>query len=100
MDTYVDLLSECIDCLTRKVLDIQYMLNMLQVPQQKIWTSVAKFIVPDGGDKVDSGMVLSYRPTRLHGRQAGTTTDCRSQLYPPFRNYEFGYWSQVQYKSS
>jgi len=31
---------------------------------------VAKFIVPDGGDKVDSGVGLSHRPTRLH-RLAG-----------------------------
>jgi hypothetical protein len=32
--------------------------------------AVAKFIVPDWGDKVDSGMELSYRPARLH-RLAG-----------------------------
>jgi hypothetical protein len=28
--------------------------------------AVAKFLVPDLGDKVDSGIELSYRPTRLH----------------------------------
>jgi hypothetical protein len=28
--------------------------------------AVAKFIVPDWGDKVDSGIGLSYRPARLH----------------------------------
>ncbi len=41
---------------------------------------------------VASGIGLSYRPTRLHrlAWQAGTTTLCRSQLYPPFRDYEFG----------
>jgi hypothetical protein len=27
----------------------------------------AKFIVPDRGDIVDSGIELSYRPARLHG---------------------------------
>jgi hypothetical protein len=27
---------------------------------------VAKFIVPDWGDKVDSGIGLSYRPAKLH----------------------------------
>jgi hypothetical protein len=32
--------------------------------------TVAKFIVPDCGDKVDSGIGLSYRPARLH-RLAG-----------------------------
>jgi hypothetical protein len=42
----------------------------------------AKFIVPDWGDKVNSGDI---------GWGAGTTTLCRSQLYPPVRDYEFGY---------
>jgi hypothetical protein len=28
--------------------------------------SVAKFLVPDWGDTVDSGIGLSYRPARLH----------------------------------
>jgi hypothetical protein len=32
--------------------------------------SVAKLIVPDWGDKVDSGIWLSYRPARLY-RLAG-----------------------------
>ncbi len=53
----------------------------------------AKFIVPDGGNKVNSGVGLSYWPTRLHGWRAGTTTPWRSQLYRPVRDYEFGYWS-------
>jgi hypothetical protein len=49
---------------------------------------VVKFIVPDWGDKVDSGMGLSHGPARLHiGWQAGTTTLCWSQLYPPFWDY-------------
>ncbi len=29
--------------------------------------AVAKFIVPDWGDKVDAGIGLSYLPARLHG---------------------------------
>jgi hypothetical protein len=40
---------------------------------------VAKFIVPDWGDKVDSGKGLSYRPAKLH-RLAGRYDNlCRSQ---------------------
>jgi hypothetical protein len=31
--------------------------------------------------------------------RAGTATLCRSQLYPPVRDYEFGYCSQIQYMS-
>jgi hypothetical protein len=42
---------------------------------------VAKFIVPDWGDKVNSGIAC----------RDGTTTLCRSQLYPSVRDYEFGY---------
>jgi hypothetical protein len=42
-------------------------------------SSVAKFVIPDWGNKVDSGIGLSYRPARLHtmqciGWQAGMTT--------------------------
>jgi hypothetical protein len=59
--------------------------------------SVAKFIVPDSVDKVASGIGLLYRPARLHigslGCQAGTTILCRSQLYPPDMDYEFGHLS-------
>ncbi len=53
----------------------------------------AKFIVPDGGDKVDSGTGLTYTgPPGYIGWQArATTTLCRSQLYPPVRVYEFGF---------
>jgi hypothetical protein len=42
---------------------------------------VAKFIVPDWADKVDSGINLSYTgPPGYIGWQAGTTTLSRSQL--------------------
>ncbi len=51
---------------------------------------IAKFIVLDFGDKVDSGIGLLYRHARLH-RQAGRYDNlCRSQQYPPFIDYEFG----------
>jgi hypothetical protein len=61
---------------------------------------VAKFIVPDLGDRVTSGIGFSSRPARLHkyiGRRAGMTTLCRSQLHPPVRNYEFGYSISLEY---
>jgi hypothetical protein len=43
----------------------------------------AKFLVPDWGDKVDSGIGLSYRPARLEyvAWRSGTKIFCRSQLY-------------------
>ncbi len=45
---------------------------------------VAEFIDPDWGQKVNSGIGMSFRPARLHGlTRAGTTTLCRSWLYPP-----------------
>jgi hypothetical protein len=49
-------------------------------------TPVAEFIDPDWGDKVDSGIALSYRSARLHGLLTVTTTLWRSQLYPPVRD--------------
>ncbi len=57
---------------------------------------VAKFIVPDWGDKVDSGIGLSYRRARLH-RLAGlydnpiTESTLSASQGLPYR-YEFGYW--------
>jgi hypothetical protein len=54
---------------------------------------VAKFTVLDWGAKVSSCIGLSYRPARLHvGWRAGTTTLCRSHIYPRVRNYEFGFF--------
>ncbi len=38
------------------------------------------------GDKVNSGIGLSYRQDRLHGWRVGTTTLCRSWLHPPVRD--------------
>jgi hypothetical protein len=40
---------------------------------------VAKFIVPDCGDRVDSGVGLLYRPDRPAGRYDNTVL-CISQL--------------------
>ncbi len=61
---------------------------------------VAKFIVPDWRDKVDSGTWFSYpaRQATYVGWWAGKTTLCRSQLYPPVRDYEFGYWIPIKEK--
>ncbi len=44
---------------------------------------VAEFIDSWLGDKVNSGIVLSYRHDRRHGCWASTTTLCPSRLYPP-----------------
>ncbi len=42
------------------------------------------------GDKVDYGIVLSYRPASLCILTAGTTTLCHSQLYPPSQGLWIG----------
>jgi hypothetical protein len=52
----------------------------------------SKFLGPYWGEIVDSGIGLSYRTARLNiGWRTGTTTLCQSRLYPPVRDYEFGY---------
>ncbi len=60
-----------------------------------VCTAVAKFLVPDCGDKVNSAIGLSYRlACRLHiGRLSGMSTLIQSQLYPPVSDYEFDYRS-------
>ncbi len=52
---------------------------------------VAKFKVPDWGDKVDTGIGFLYRPVRLQ-RLAGRYDNPmpKSTIYLPFRDYEFG----------
>jgi hypothetical protein len=55
---------------------------------------VAEFIIPDWEDKVNSGIGLSAGMPGYIGWRAGTTILCRSQLYLPVRDYEFGYSSQ------
>jgi hypothetical protein len=60
-------------------------------------SSEAQFIVPDWGDKVDYGIGLLH--TVLSGYmdwRAGTTTLCHSRLFPPIRDYEFGYCTLEQ----
>ncbi len=47
-------------------------------------TSEAQLIVPEWGDKVDYGIVLSYR---LSGRYDVS----HRRLFPSVRDYEFGY---------
>ncbi len=51
----------------------------------------AKFVVSDWGDKVDSSIGCRTCPPGYIGWKAGTLTQFRSQLYPPFRVYKFGY---------
>jgi hypothetical protein len=46
-----------------------YFLFLGSASSRKSWRG-AKFLVPDWGDIVDSGIGLSYRPARLH-RLAG-----------------------------
>jgi hypothetical protein len=70
-----------------------FTLLRIQLLQYDNDSPVAAFIVPDRGDKVGSGIGLSYR--QYKGWQAVMTTLCRSQLYPPFRDYAFGYSSFV-----
>jgi hypothetical protein len=45
-------------------------------------------------------MVFVYpaRQATYVGWWAGMTTQCRSQLYPPVRDYEFGYWIRIKEK--
>ncbi len=43
---------------------------------------VAKFIVPDWGDKVDYGIGFSYRPARLH-RLAGPLINTFISIFNP-----------------
>ncbi len=53
---------------------------------------VAKIIDFWLGDKVNSGIGLLYRPNSHVACGAGTTTLCRSWLYPPVRDL----WIQLQ----
>ncbi len=54
-------------------------LNMLDmIPCKEDAAPVAKFMDPDYGNKVNSGIGLSYRPPDYMGWRAGTTTQCRS----------------------
>jgi hypothetical protein len=48
-------------------------------------TTEAKFLVPDWGDIVDSGIGLLYRPPAHVTQLAGTTALCQSRLYPRVR---------------
>ncbi len=54
-----------------------------------------QILIPWLGGKVNYGIGLSYQPASLYvAWRAGTTTLCyEADFIPPFRNYEFGYWS-------
>jgi hypothetical protein len=58
---------------------------------QRILSTVAKFIVPDWGDKAGSGVRLSsYRPARLHRLTGRYDNPMPESTISPFRDYEFG----------
>jgi hypothetical protein len=60
--------------------------------------AVAKFIVPDLRDKVDSGRGLWYLPARLHRLVQQPYAGVNFVL--PVRDYEFGYCSLVEKQTS
>jgi hypothetical protein len=51
-----------------------------------------KFILSDWGEKLTLVQDCRTGPPGYIVWRAGTTTLCWSQLYPPVRDYEFGYW--------
>ncbi len=69
-------------------------LSVRHLPAAGGGSMVSIFIVPDGGDKVDSGIGLRPGPPGYIGWQAGTTTlyvgvNYMYIVYLPFRDYEF-----------
>ncbi len=55
---------------------------------------IAKFLVPDWGDKIDSGIGLSYPtgpPATQDGRPVRQPYVEVNYVYIPVRDYEFGY---------
>jgi hypothetical protein len=52
--------------------------------------SVATFIVPDLGDKVNSDIGLSYRPARLHRLAGQYDSPMPESTISSVRDYEFG----------
>ncbi len=78
------------------------MLNFLQQEREreaKKWilnlarSAEAQFIVPDmeGGIKLTLTKACRTGPSGYISWRAGRTTLCHSRLYPPVRDYEFGY---------
>jgi hypothetical protein len=53
---------------------------------QALGASSSRILRSLTGDEVYSGVGLSYRHARLHSWRVGTTTLCRSWLYPPVRD--------------
>jgi hypothetical protein len=47
-------------------LGIRFLIYTARTSIPAVYSAVAKFLVPDWEDIVDSGIVLSYRPARLH----------------------------------
>ncbi len=51
---------------------------------------VIKFIVPDWGDKVSSGIGLAYRPARLHRLAGRYDNPVPESSKSPGKGYELG----------
>jgi hypothetical protein len=66
------------------VQEVLYVRRQLREREKK--ENCSQILFPDWGNKVDSGIGLSYRPARLYRQAADTATLCRSQLYPPVRD--------------
>jgi hypothetical protein len=74
-----------------------FTLLRIQLPQYDKWFSCSRIHSPWLGRKswLRPRVVVPARHATYIGWQAGTTTLWRSQLYPPFRDHEFGYSSFV-----
>jgi hypothetical protein len=74
-------------------------LSLISLLQAEDWT-VAEFIVPNWGDKVNSGIVLSYGAARLHHLAGWYTNPMPESTISPVRDYEFSYWTLFTQKHS
>ncbi len=77
----------CITIFHKKSATILFLVNLA-----KFYYTEVKFLVLDWGGKVDTGIVChtGLQGYMYIGWQAATTTQSQSQLYPPFKDYEFG----------
>ncbi len=69
-----------------------FLLDVLLTHSLYLCKAVAEFIDSWQGDKINPGIGLSYRHPRLHGWRVGTTTLCRSWLYPSIRDL----WNNIE----
>ncbi len=61
--------------------------------------AVAKFIVPNWGDKVDSGVGLSYLPASLCSLAGRYDNPMPESTENSLRDYEFGYRMQIRIRT-